>query len=78
MNHSQPQLPRPVRVLVAEDDERTQKALGFLLERHGYSATTNLAFGGDDWSTLYFTSRNELGAVKLRIAGIPVPVQKKA
>ena len=56
--------------------DRTGKKLGRII--HGYSATTNLAFGGDDWSTLYFTSRNELGAVKLRIAGIPVPVQKKA
>ena len=28
---------------------------------HGASATTNLAFGGDDWKTLYFTSRNHLG-----------------
>src|SRR5258708_40289164 len=25
---------------------------------HGASATTNLAFGGADWKTLYFTSRN--------------------
>ena len=28
---------------------------------HGAPATTNLAFGGDDWKTLYFTSRNHLG-----------------
>jgi gluconolactonase len=41
---------------------------------HGAPATTNIAFGGDDWKTLYFTSRNHLGAVKLNIAGIPVPV----
>jgi len=56
--------------------DRIGKKLGRIV--HGYSATTNLAFGGDDWTTLYFTSRNELGAVKLRIPGIPVPVQKKA
>ncbi len=41
---------------------------------HGASATTNIAFGGDDWKTLYFTSRNHLGAVRLKIAGLPVPV----
>jgi gluconolactonase len=44
---------------------------------HGASATTNIAFGGDDWKTLYFTSRNHLGAVKVKIPGIPVPVAKK-
>jgi gluconolactonase len=41
---------------------------------HGAPATTNLAFGGDDWKTLYFTSRNHLGAVAVKVAGIPVPV----
>lgn len=42
---------------------------------HGASATTNLAFGGDDWKTIYFTSRNHLGTVNVKIAGIPVPTQ---
>ncbi len=51
------------------------KKLGRIV--HGAPATTNIAFGGDDWKTLYFTSRNHLGAVKLKIAGIPVPVAKK-
>jgi gluconolactonase len=41
---------------------------------HGANATTNLCFGGDDWKTLYFTSRNHLGSVRTNIAGIPVPV----
>ncbi|HTV90796.1 MAG TPA: SMP-30/gluconolactonase/LRE family protein [Stellaceae bacterium] len=41
---------------------------------HGASATTNIAFGGDDWKTLYFTSRNHLGAVRVKIPGVPVPV----
>ena len=45
---------------------------------HGASATTNLAFGGDDWKTLFFTSRTMLGPVILKVAGIPVPVAKKA
>jgi gluconolactonase len=45
---------------------------------HGQPATTNLGFGGDDWETLFFTSRVHLGSVNLKIAGIPVPVAKKA
>jgi gluconolactonase len=44
---------------------------------HGASATTNLAFGGADWKTLYFTSRNHLGAVNVKIAGLPVPAAKR-
>jgi gluconolactonase len=45
---------------------------------HGRPETTNIAFGGDDWKTLYFTNWNYLGAVKVKIAGISVPVAKKA
>jgi gluconolactonase len=44
---------------------------------HGARATTNLAFGGDDWKTLYFTSHNHLGSVNVNIPGISVPTQKK-
>jgi gluconolactonase len=44
---------------------------------HGATATTNLAFGGADWKTLYFTSRNHLGSVNVKIPGISVPAQKK-
>ena len=51
------------------------KKLGRIV--HGAAATTNLAFGGDDWKTLYFTSRNHLGSVNVKIPGIPVPAQKK-
>jgi gluconolactonase len=47
------------------------KKLGRIV--HGATATTNLAFGGDDWKTLYFTSRNHLGAVAVKIPGVPVP-----
>jgi gluconolactonase len=50
------------------------KKLGRIV--HGKPATTNLAFGGDDWKTLYFTSRNHLGAVNVKIPGIRVPAQK--
>jgi gluconolactonase len=51
------------------------KKLGRIV--HGAPATTNLAFGGNDWKTLYFTSRTHLGAVNVKIPGIPVPTQKK-
>jgi gluconolactonase len=54
----------------------TGKKLGRIV--HGRPETTNIAFGGDDWKTLYFTTWNSLGSVKLKIAGIPVPVAKKA
>ena len=32
--------------------------------------------GGDDWKTLYFTSRVHLGSVNVKIPGIPVPKKK--
>jgi gluconolactonase len=35
--------------------------------------TTNIAWGGDDWRTLFFTTRNTLGRIHLQIPGIPVP-----
>ena len=41
---------------------------------HGAEASTNMAWGGDDWKTLFFTTRNELGSITLNIPGIPVPV----
>ena len=50
------------------------KKLGRIV--HGYPATNNIGFGGDDWKTLYFVSRTVLGAVNLKIAGLPVPAQK--
>ena len=50
------------------------KKLGRIV--HGAPATTNIAFGGDDWKTLYFTSRNHLGSVKVKIPGIPVPARR--
>jgi len=39
--------------------------------------TTNIAFGGDDWKTLYYTNWNYVGAVKVKIAGVPVPVRRR-
>src|ERR1700757_3248725 len=53
----------------------TGKRLGRIV--HGAPATTNIAFGGDDWKTLYFTSRNHLGSVNVKIPGCPVPAQKR-
>ena len=49
------------------------KHLGTIV--HGESATTNLALGGDDWKTLFFTSRTTLGSVQTKIPGVPVPVK---
>ena len=51
--------------------DRFGKHLGIIA--HGQPATTNLAFGGDDWQTLFFTSRNTVGRVQLKIAGVPTP-----
>src|SRR6266540_813847 len=51
------------------------KKLGRIV--HGQASTTNIAFGGDDWKTLYFTTRSTLFSVQLKVAGIPVPVAAK-
>ena len=51
------------------------KKLGRIV--HGQPATTNVAFGGDDWKTLFFTSRSTLFSVNLKIAGVPVPAKKR-
>ena len=56
--------------------DKSGKKLGRIV--HGAPATTNLAFGGNDWRTLYFTSRNHLGAISMKIPGIPVPVGKRS
>jgi hypothetical protein len=50
------------------------KKLGRIV--HGQPATTNMGFGGDDWKTLYFTTRTHLGAVNVKIPGMGVPTQK--
>ena len=51
------------------------KKLGRIV--HGQPATTNMGFGGDDWKTLYFTTRTHLGAVNVKIPGMAVPTQKQ-
>jgi sugar lactone lactonase YvrE len=45
---------------------------------HGRPATTNIGFGGDDRKTLYFTSRNHLGSVRVKVPGTPVPTPRKS
>ncbi len=40
---------------------------------HGESATTNVAFGGDDWRTLFITTWNTVCRVRVSIPGMPVP-----
>ena len=40
---------------------------------HGRDATTNVAFGGPDWKTLFFTTWNTVGSIQLNTPGIPVP-----
>jgi gluconolactonase len=50
------------------------KKLGRIV--HGQPQTTNIAFGGDDWKTLYFTTHSTLGSVKLKIAGTSLPPRK--
>jgi len=52
------------------------KKLGRIV--HGQPATTNIGFGGDDWKTLYFTSRTHLGSVNVKIPGVSVPTLRKS
>ena len=50
--------------------DRTGTHLGTILTRQ---SVTNMAWGDNDWSTLYITTRNTLGRIRLQIPGIPVP-----
>jgi gluconolactonase len=45
---------------------------------HGFANTANVAFGGDDWKTVYFCTRTSLGSFRLKIAGVPVPAGKRS
>jgi gluconolactonase len=56
--------------------DSTDKKLGRII--HGQSAPTNVAFGGDDWKALFFTTYTALGEVKLKISGLPVPSGKRS
>ena len=48
------------------------KRLGTILTG---AATTNVAWGGDDWKTLFFTTWDALSSIRLKIPGVPVPRQ---
>ena len=48
------------------------KHLGTILTAED-KQTTNMAWGGDDWRTMYFTTFDTLGRIQLKIPGIPVP-----
>ena len=47
------------------------KHLGTILT--GANQTTNCAWGGDDWKTLYITTMGTLARVELKVPGVPVP-----
>ena len=34
---------------------------------------TNICWGGEDWKTMYYTTRYTFGNIRLKIAGVPVP-----
>jgi gluconolactonase len=66
-------MPEPLRVSGRNDPRGTK--LGRIV--HGHDDTTNMAFGGDDWKTLFITTRFFLTGVNLRVPGVPVPVSRK-
>jgi gluconolactonase len=55
--------------------DSTGRKLGRIV--HGQPATTNMAFGGNDWKTLFFTSRTMIGSFNVKIPGMPVPAVRK-
>ena len=54
----------------------TGKHLGTI--DHGQPETTNIAWGDDDWKTLYITTRHTLARIRLNIPGMPVPTQSSS
>ena len=49
------------------------KHLGTILT--GVEHTTNMAWGGDDWRTLFITTFETVARVQLKIPGLPVPAR---
>ena len=45
---------------------------------HSLNFTTNVAFGGDDWKSLYFTTRSTLNVVNIEVPGTPVPPRRRS
>ncbi|CAI8033400.1 Gluconolactonase [Geodia barretti] len=37
--------------------------------------TTNMAWGGEDWKTLFITTADRLARIQLKVSGLPVPTQ---
>jgi gluconolactonase len=54
--------------------DSTGNHLGTILT--GAPSTTNLAWGGDDWKSLFITTRHTLGRVQMKIPGMPVPASR--
>ena len=53
--------------------DATGKHLGTILTEVEH--TTNMAWGGDDWKTMFITTFETLVRIELKIAGLPVPAQ---
>ena len=51
--------------------DATGKHLGTILT--GVEHTTNIAWGGEDWKTMFITTPETLARIQLKIPGIPVP-----
>jgi len=51
--------------------DATGKHLGTILT--SVEHTTNIAWGGDDWKTMFITTPETLARIQLKIAGMPVP-----
>ena len=41
----------------------------------GAPGATSMAWGGEDWKTLYFTTRHTLGSLQMKIPGVAVPAK---
>ena len=55
--------------IVAVDTEI--KHLGTIV--HGAPGNTNMAWGGGEWRTLFYTTRHTRGSIEMKIPGMPVP-----
>ncbi len=51
--------------------DATGNHLGTILTGVGH--TTNIAWGGEDWKTMFITTPEILARIHLKIAGMPVP-----
>ncbi|MCI0865729.1 MAG: hypothetical protein J4N89_04225, partial [Chloroflexi bacterium] len=42
---------------------------------HRAPGTSNMAWGGDDWRTPFYTTRHTLGRMQMKIPGLPLPAR---